>query len=446
MSHMTHRGSLARLLPISCALVATGIVLPAIAQTPPIFEVMSEREVSLAEMLTFAEQNAPSTEISARRRGYAEAARAAADPLLRGNPTLELGIGPRFGGAGNQDFDFLTTLGQPVEIAGQRGLRLRAATRMGERLDAETSMTRWEIRREVILAYRSAVVARERVVATEGIVRFTGEMLVISRRRLAAGDATVIDVRVAETDLAQAQQSKLAAEQELRTARVRLAEVTGWAIETPPSVPAGLGPLGAIPTLAAVMDLAQDRHPELRARRAMVSEAHARVELADREAWPMPVLGMQVAREGAAGSPANYIVLGTLGLPLPFWQLNQGERARRRVDEDVAQAEERATVRALQARIARAHAELVAAGERLSLFTSNVIPPFEESLALLRRGFEAGEISLLNIAVARERFFAARRDALAAYADYYRAFAELEFAAGSELPLASSLPANGGAQ
>lgn len=448
MSHVPRRASPARLLPISFAAVVVGIASPATAQerppTPVVEAAAGEREVTLAELLSYAERHAPAVQIALRRRGRADAARKGADPRLRENPTMEFGIGPRFGQASDRDFDFFASLGQPVEIAGERGLRLDAASRLGEQLDAETTATRWQVRREVILAYRSAVVARERVAIADRIVGFTDEMLLIARRRLAAGDATGIDVRVAETELAQARQAKLAAEQDLRTARIRLAEVTGWAIDTPPSVPAGLGAPRAVPTLAAVMEVAQDRHPELRARQAAVAEAHARVELADREAWPAPVFGALVAREGSAGSPANYIVLGTLGLPLPFWQLNQGERARARVDEDVARAEESATARALRARIARAHAELASASERLSLFTSTVAPQLEDSLALLRRGFDAGEIPLLNVAVARDQFLAALRDALIAYADYYRALAELEFAVGAALPDASSAATTGG--
>jgi cobalt-zinc-cadmium efflux system outer membrane protein len=448
MSHVPRRASPARLLPISFAAIAVGIAAPAPAQesppTPVAEAAAGEREVTLPELLSYAERHAPAVQVAMRRRGHADAARRGADPRLRENPTMEFGIGPRFGQASDRDFDFFASLGQPVEIAGERGLRLDAASRLGEQLDAETTATRWEVRREAILAYRSAVVARERVAIADRIVAFTEEMLVIARRRLAAGDATGIDVRVAETELAQARQAKLAAGQDLMTARIRLAEVTGWPIDTPPSVPAGLGAPRAVPTLAAVMEVAQDRHPELRARQAAVAEAQARVELADREAWPAPVFGALVAREGSAGSPANYIVLGTLGLPLPFWQLNQAERARARVDVDVARAEESATARALRARIARAHAEVASASERLSLFTSTVAPQLENNLALLRRGFDAGEIPLLNVAVARDQFLAALRDALIAYADYYRAHAELEFAVGAELPGATSDAKTGG--
>jgi cobalt-zinc-cadmium efflux system outer membrane protein len=408
---------------------------PAAAAGPP-----AEREVTLAELLAHAERHAPAIEIAARRRGYAAAARADAGPRFHDNPVIELGVGPRFGAAEGRAVDFFAAVGQPVEIAGERGLRREAAARLGDRLEAEAAAAAWELRREVVLAYWAAVVAREGVVLAERLVRFADELRAIAQRRLAAGDIGAIDVRVAELDVAQARQAGLAAEQELRAARIWLCEVTGWPVERPPLVPLGLEAPRAVPALAEVLRAAGDRHPALRARRAATAEAGTRAALADREAWPTPVVGVQLAREGAAGSPASYILLGTLELPLPLWQRNQGERARARVDEEVARAEEDVAARLLRARIAHAHAELQSAAGRLALFTASVTPSLEDSLALLRRGFDAGEIPLLDIAVARERFLQAQRDALRAHADYHRARAELESAMGAELPAASASP------
>jgi cobalt-zinc-cadmium efflux system outer membrane protein len=266
----------------------------------------------------------------------------------------------------------------------------------------------------------------------ESLVTFAEEMLRITRRRLSAGEVSAIDVRLAESDAAQARQAKILAEQDLRQARLLLCEVTGWPIESPPIPRGALEAVRAVPSLRQVLALATDRHPELRARQAAVAEAHARVDLADREAWPSPVFGASVQRE-AHGPAPNYIVLGTLGIPLPFWQRHQAERARARADEDVAQTEQSAAATILRARIARAHSELEAAAERIRLFTSTVTPSLEDSLSLLRRGFDAGEIPLVNVAVARERFLQTQRDALGAYADYYRALAELEAAVGADL-------------
>jgi cobalt-zinc-cadmium efflux system outer membrane protein len=389
------------------------------------------REVSLEELLSYANEHAPALLIASQRRRYGEAAREGASPLLQDNPTLQVGVGPRFDD-GRRDTDFNIALSQPVEIAGQRGLRFEAADRLGERLEADVVLSRRDVRRQIILAYRDGIVARERVRIAESLVGFADDMLRIAQRRLAAGEVSIIDVRLAEGDAAQARQAKVLAEQALRQARLTLCEITGWPLESPPMPRGTLDAPRPVPTLESVLALASERHPELRARQAAVAEAHARAELADREAWPTPSFGVSVAREAHAPSP-NYIVLGTLGLSLPFWQRNQAERARAQADEDVARTEESAAATVLRARIARAHSELEAAAERLRIFTSAVTPSLEDSLSLLRRGLDAGEIPLINIAVARERFLQTRRDGLSAYADYYRALAELESAVGADL-------------
>lgn len=389
-----------------------------------------ERDVSLAELLEFAARNAPAARLAARRERYGEAARAGAEPLLRHNPSLQLGAGPRFGGSSARDYDLLAALTQPVEIGGQRASRLEAASRRSARLQAEALSTRWQLRRDVTLAYRSTVVARERAAIEQHLLRFAEEMTALARKRFAAGELNAIELRVAEVDLARARQSKLAADQALRSARLRLAELSGWSLEHPPRVSAGLELPPDAPALEDLLKHLGAEHPELRARRAARAEAEARAELAEREAWPTPVLGVQFSREGSVGSPPNHIVLGTVEVPVPLWQRNREARIESRVDVDVARTEESAAARALHAEVARAHAELGSARERLSIYTTAIAPQLEESFDLLRRGFVAGEVSVLDLGSVRERWLGARRDALAAYADYYRAATELEFALG----------------
>lgn len=440
MSHTRRRG-MPRL--VSCVLVyMVGALVPShvVAQASPQQAIVA-KEVSLDELLRHAQRRAPSLAISVKRQGYAAAERAGAVPLLRNNPVLEAGVGPRFDGATDRDFDFYASLSQPVEIAGERGLRLEAADQYERRLGAETAATRWQVRRDVTVIYYTAAVARARVRLAERCETFAEELQHIAQRRLAAGDATKIDLRLAETELARVRQAKLAATQEYVTAQLQLAALAGYPAQSPPNIGAELTPPAAVPSLTRAFTLAAANHPALRAGEAMVDEAATRVALAEREAWPTPSLGVQVAREGSAGSPANYVVLGTLGVPLPLWQTAQGERARRRVDRDVAEADQAMAQVALRAQIARAHAELSAATGRLALFTSSVAPQLAESLDLLRRGFEAGELPLVNVSVARERFLAAESEALDAYADYYRARAELEYAVGTVLPVAPALGA-----
>lgn len=394
----------------------------------------ASREVPLAELLAHAARAAPKARLAELRRMDAEVARAQAGPWLRSNPTLEAGAGPRYVGRGARDYDFFVTLEQPIEVAGQRGLRQRAAERLGAQRDAEAVAARWELRRDVTLAYHAAVLAKEHMRVARGFVGFAEELLALARRRLEAGDATAIDVRLAQADLARARQDELAAVRDLLVARLELAELTGWSIDAPPDVPAGLGPVQPLPALSAVQASALARHPELAARRAESAEVAAEVELAEREAWPTPVLGVQVVREGAVTSPPNYSVLGTVGVPLPLWQRNHGERARRRAEARRAEVEQAVAANALRAEVARAHAELSAARARVELYRQSVAPELESSLDLLRRGLTAGELSFGEVAAARERLLGAERDALGAWADYHAALAALEHASGVESP------------
>ncbi|MET0385023.1 MAG: TolC family protein [Polyangiales bacterium] len=393
-------------------------------------------EVELEALLTFAQTHSPMLQLAEARRGYAQAARAAAAPLFASNPALQLNIGPRFDPRGTSGLDFTAVLGQPIELAGQRGVRGELADRTGGRVDAELTLARWELRRQVSEAYRAAIVAREQVRVSDQLLTFASDMANIAQRRFGAGELSVIDRQIADSDVAQARQAKLLAEQAVRDAQLTLCELTGWPIERLPVPRGALTPPAPVPTLERVLAQAAARHPELASKQAAVEEARARVTLAERDASPSPTLGIQVAREAhraGDGEGVNYIVLGSIGLSLPVWQRNQEERARARTDQAVAQGEHSATTLVLRVRIAKVHAQLLAAAERLRLFSAEIAPSLESSLALLRRGLEAGELPIVDVAVARERFLQTQRDALDAYGAYYRALAELEYLAGAPL-------------
>lgn len=411
-----------RIRSVAAAVAVISMAPPARALEP----------MPLEELLRFAAEHAPAVELAELRREQGSAAELSAGPLLWHNPSVELALGPRLGAPGEAGLDFSASLTQPVEVFGQRGLRQEAAAGLGSRLKAELLLARWEARREVTLAYRLAQVAEERCRLAGRALAFNQALAVTAQRRLAAGDATAIDAEVAAVDQTVAEQQRLAAEQERATALIHLAEVSGWPLSAPPEVQAGLAAPTPVPPLAALLERARAEHPELGLRRAVVQAATAEVALREREAWPAPVLGASVTREGS--SPESYTVLGTIGVALPLWRRGQGERRAAEVELSLAQAAEKAAARALESRITQAQIVLSAAAARLALYDRRVAPSLERGLALLERGFQAGELPLSTVTVARERFLSAERDALVAYAEYFRAQAELELAVGTDLP------------
>jgi cobalt-zinc-cadmium efflux system outer membrane protein len=172
----------------------------------------------------------------------------------------------------------------------------------------------------------------------------------------------------------------------------------------------------------------------LRKAAARVREAEARVAAADSEAWPRPALGVQYRRESDPAPDATLdVVMGVVTVPIPSFDTNQGEREGARAERVVAQSELHATQRLLQGQIAKARSEMLAAARRTRTYGKEILPRFQENLALLRRAFELGEIDILALSTGRERFLRMQSDALEASLDYFVALAELERTVGVDL-------------
>ncbi|MFO0606624.1 MAG: TolC family protein [Polyangiales bacterium] len=389
--------------------------------------------VSLDALLLWADRHSPLLVVARATRSRAEAARVAAGVLLPANPQVTASAGPRFGISGT-GVDAEASLTQQVQIAGERGTRLEAARRLGELTDAEIEQMRWAVHSEAHAGFHRVLVARERARLAEQVVAFQTEVLGVVERQARAGALAPFTARLAQAEVAQARQSLVAARQDEAAALIRLAVVAGWPAGAPPELRGALDPPQDPPSLDQLVAAAERHTPVLRLREAAVREAEARVALADRAAWPQPSVGVQYRHEGNPTSEGPYdIVMGTLTVPLPVFQRNQGDRARSRSDVDVARAELAAARVQLAGQLAEARAVMAAAAQRTRAYGTEILPRFEENLTLLRRSFEVGQIDVLELLVGRERFLRIQSDALAAQLDYFVSLAALERLVGIEL-------------
>ncbi|MCC7542597.1 MAG: TolC family protein [Deltaproteobacteria bacterium] len=391
--------------------------------------------VSLDDILTYADSRAPALYVARATRARVGAARTAARPALPDNPVVELSGGPRIA-SGSTGVDLEIGATQAIEVSGERGRRLAAAERLAELTEAEIEVARWTVHCDVHSAFHRAIVLRERAALAARVLVFQEEVGSVLARRIAAGDAAPLETGIAQLEVAQARQSSVAAAQAYLAARLELAQLAGWPITRPPEPIGRIDPPRAPPPLDDLLRVARRREPWTRLRAAAIREARARVAVADREASMRPALGVRYQVE-SLGAPegAQHVVVGTLALPLPTFRRNQGERARARADVVVAEAEQRAAFETLRAGIARARAAVIAAAERVRSYGEDVLPRVEQTITLLGRSFELGEIGLLDVLVARERFLRVQSDVLQAELDYVTALAELERAVGVEISL-----------
>lgn len=404
------------------------VIVPDVALPDP----NARKPVSLDAVLAYADRHAPQLAVARERLSLGDAAVVASRPLLPDNPILSVGVGPGLN-PGGRHVDASLQLSQRVELAGERGLRLQAAGRTQQRLHAELQEARWEVHREVHAAFHRALVERERRGAAERLLRFQERLLDITRRRLQAGDVSPLAVRLAEGELSQARVSRIAAQQTYLHTQLALGGVAGWPSAHPPEPAGELDVPRDPPDHAALSEVAWAHQPRLQTLHSAQVEAAAWARAADRDAFPEPSLGLQITREGFPAGPPETQVLGVLSLPLPLFQRNQGERAATRARERIAGAERAAFGAQLDYRIEQDRTAVLTAAERVRTYGSEILPTFEENLRLIQRAFELGEIDILQVSVARERFLRIQTDALDAYVDYFQAVADLEASIGTDL-------------
>jgi cobalt-zinc-cadmium efflux system outer membrane protein len=405
--------------------------VPAALRSP--HEEAQNAHVSLEALLDYADRNSPVLAVARSTRSRAEAARVAAAVLIAQNPSLSVAVGPRLGATGT-GVDVEAGAWQALQVAGERGLRKKAAARLGELTEAEIEQIRWAVHCDVHAVFHRSLVDQERARLALRVVTFQREVLRVVERQIAAGETAQLTLRLAQAEVAQAEQVLVAAEQAFLASRIRLAQLSGWPVARPPEPTGAADAPRDPPSLEQLGAAARQHLPSLRAGTARVREAEARVAVARREAWPRPSVGLQYRREGNPTAEGAYdVVMGAVSLSLPLFQRNQGETAAARADVSVAVAELAARESLLDAQIAEARSEVAAAAARTRAYGTEILPRFEENLTLLRRSFELGEIDLLSLSTGRERFLRIQSDALGAQQDYFVALSGLERVVGVDL-------------
>lgn len=350
----------------------------------------------------------------------AEATYRGTQPLLPSNPQVSLSFGRRQPANG---LEVQAQIQQPLNVAGQRRSRRRAA-RMG--VESAQHSRRWSLRfaeqevrrwayRAIIEGERIAIATRAREVAER--IRTT------ALTRVEAGEASPLDVLLAETEVARARRNELAAELREQRARTELAQLVDWADPQVPVVRGELPELSQPPPLEQLVARAGESLA-LTPARAALRASQAAVDAADRGAVPNPSVGAYYGREG--DTQAAHVWLVTIGLPLPLWRRNQPAREAARANAFRRERELEVAQRMIRSRVAQLRATLAAAFETARVYETTGLQSVQQSLARTQRAFELGELSLLDVTQMRQRVLLALDEWMEARLTYYDAVTRLE--------------------
>jgi cobalt-zinc-cadmium efflux system outer membrane protein len=318
--------------------------------------------------------------------GIAVARSRVQDARVWANPTLGVERETLRDGPGQPASETSVVLSQPLALGGRRGARIRAAQAGVAAAEAEAVHERTRLRGEVLREYYAVVAAERRMHAQAKMAAGLGSLADIAGKRQRAGDLSGYESRRIAQASAQAQARHLQAQANARAARTRLA---GWIGEA--ALLAQLDETLALP--ASPGDA--DGSAELDALNAQRAYAAAQAAAARRLSLPVTVgFGSKRIRQGGASDDA---LLLEVGVPLPVFDRNQGERARTQAELQRADARYQRTLAQTRARRSAAWEEARQLAASARQMQEGMVPEAARLTAIARNSFAEGELDLVGL-------------------------------------------------
>ena len=382
---------------------------------------------ALGEIYLKARQNAVDVTDAAGNLGVARASMQGARVSTLGNPLLQV-IADR--GKHTQDVQFQGQLFFPVDVAGQRGARIRESESL---IDWKT-LGRDEVQARVagaaVAAYGRALVAHARILLAERGEQEAKAEADYFAARLTAGDASIVDQSLADAELSRWTQLRVEAALALVRARQELEILVGGGHidDDPPNAPPDPPALRTASGDAFVQHV-MNNSPLLRSLGFESRYWNQSRERARRDRVP-PVSFVAVGGRGDLGE----MRLGAgIEWAFPVLRKNQGEIARAGAEQDRATRVREASARVVEVQAAHAHEAFKQVLSSLEVLDKTGIPAAERVVDATTAAFRAGKVELVRTFIAKRDLATARNRRLDLVATGWQSYGEMVSLTG-ELP------------
>ena len=358
--------------------------------------------LTLDAAIAAARQHNPALAASSGRIAEARAAVTGARAPLADNPELALSVGPRLS-RGDARLALEVAVEQRFETGGQRHLRLVSAEAGVDVAAALAEDTRRLLEAAVASAFFERLAAGRRLELLTQDEEMARALRDVAQRRLDVGEGAAITLSATRIRLAEAGRQTLVARAERDGATVRLAALLGLPADTPLALAGSLPEGEAPPGADELVTHAVASRPDVAALAHASGVAAADVDLADADAWPDVTVGA-----GYAADDGDHLVTATVRVPLPFFDSNQGERARARAVRARLEIQREGQRLAADAEVRQALLAYAQARAALELYDAEVLRAQDEALTLLRRAVEAGEVGIADVIVVQREVLEGR--------------------------------------
>jgi cobalt-zinc-cadmium efflux system outer membrane protein len=309
------------------------------------------------------------------------------------HPVIEGQTGSRTIPGESRGTDYGVGLSMEVEVAGQRGLRISESERNLEKAEASFRDFQRGFRAKLARAFYQALFASSRLEFLRRVEGLNLRLLDVTRIKFEAGDISGLEVNVSIVRHGQSRKETLDGERELAQSLLELKRLVG--IEET-LVPTGdLGVTVPPVQLQEILDRAIANRADLLAKRRELQRAEAEIALRKREIFPNPTFGVLFDREFTR----ERFVGGTLSIPLPLFNRNQGELESLEARRIQARAEIAALEKEIRKEVDQAISQWETARKSIDFFQREVIEQTEENFRLLEAAYRERRIDLPRLLI-----------------------------------------------
>jgi cobalt-zinc-cadmium efflux system outer membrane protein len=386
----------------------------------------------LDDVLDEATANNPAL---AEARGRWEAARAAVGfAAAPPNPTIGLGYGmipsDEFG-FGNAAVRALS-LSQRIPFPGKLYSSHKVASHMSAMAAEMYAAKERDIVADVTGAYYDLYVVHESTRITEEARDYLAAFARIAETKYAVGKGSLGDVLKAQVELAGVENDLLTLQQELTTQEARMNALLNRPFARPVGRPEP-PPLEVVALTPEQIDsIALDSRPQLRAARELSRAAAAAHSVSKMDYFPDLMLTLK--REDREASNDTWEVM--FSAELPVWLLFKENRKLEETEAKLASARaaardaENTTLLAVRTAFIRYDT----ARRTIELYQTSILPQAELSRESARIAYENDTRDFLSLLDSERSLLRFTLEYAKAQSDYEKSLAELERAAGRELP------------
>ncbi len=410
------------------------VARPAVAQG----EDAPVRALDRSDVIALAREQAPAVLNALAQVQDARARTVGAGLLSTRNPTLEGSAGPRFGAEGTTpQMDVSAWL--PLPLVVDRARSLAAAEAHVESARDDVEVARQQAVGVALDAYVHVLHARERAALARERTGLADRLLSAAKARLDAGDASRLEVELAQAERAASLAAVLAAEAGLASAASDLAGALGLSDLSPSAVHGRLADemtfsdadaLALEPLLARALE----ERADLRAAASGLDAARADVERAALGWLPELSLGASYGYEEGA-----HITTAAASISLPVFDAGQGPHAEAAAIRDRRARELEQLRRVARAEVRGAFAVHDKALAAARLLQAEALPRVAAAQELVSASYAAGKIDLADLLVVRREALAIRAEHLTRQRDAALAANRLRAVVGP-LPTVATVP------